>query len=343
MGVSSSKPHPIATKWFPKFEENLPSLAGKTVVITGCTSGTGYIVARTAARKGAENILLLNRPSSRATEAEQSLNAVAAGTTTTTNRSNIETIPCDLQDFESVKQAARTIIAKYEAVDVLCNNAGVMALEDKATKDGYDVQIQTNHLSHFLLTKELYPLLKRAAELRGEARVANHTSEARLAQNRNLQEEYFGKNGGNLGGDGASMFFGGARWVRYQQSKLANSVFTMALRDHFGDDSGIKATVAHPGLAATNLQVTTASTGGMGSGMWIMRLGQSQEDGSMPICAACFDPTAENGSFWAPSKMGGLRGPAKKIAVDKLSLNEQSRKMLWEKSEEACRERFDCN
>ena len=73
MGVSSSKPHPVETKWFPDFEASLPSLEGKTVAITGTTSGTGYIVARTAIRKNADNVLLLNRPSERAKKAEEDL------------------------------------------------------------------------------------------------------------------------------------------------------------------------------------------------------------------------------------------------------------------------------
>lgn len=325
MGVSSSKPYEVQTKWFPDFEASLPSLEGKTVVITGTTSGTGYIVARTAARKNAENILLLNRPSERSKKAEEDLKKEDT-------KSNIVSIDCDLQDLESVKSAAATIKSKYNAVDVLCNNAGVMALEDKATKDGYDVQMQTNHISHFLLTKELYPLLQKAKELRGEARVCNHSSEAR--HGKKLEEQYFGKNGGNLGGNGASMVFGGARWVRYQQSKLANSVFTKALANKFGD-SGIKAACAHPGLSATNLQTTTAATGGMGSGMWFMRLSQSQEDGAMPITAACFDPATVNGSFWGPSGMGQVSGPAKQVKWDKPSQDPASIELLWKASEEA--------
>jgi len=67
-----------------------------------------------------------------------------------------------------------------------------------------------------------------------------------------------------------------------------------------------------------------------------MRLSQSQEDGSMPILAACFDPSTTNGSFWAPKKMGGIFGPAAIIKYDKLSLNVDSKNLLWEKSEEAC-------
>jgi NAD(P)-dependent dehydrogenase (short-subunit alcohol dehydrogenase family) len=329
MGVSGSKPHVVESKWFPEFETKLPELEGKTVAITGCTTGTGFIVARTCIKKGAKNVLLLNRPSERATKAEADLKACIVDG----SKTHVETIPCDLQDFSSVKAAAAKIKADHEAVDVLCNNAGVMALEDKATVDGYDVQMQTNHLSHFLLTKELYPLLQRAHELRGEARVVHHSSIARSGKK--LEAPYFGKNGGNLGGNGSSMVFNGARWVRYQQTKLANSVFTKALADKFGD-SGIKAAVAAPGFATTNLQVSTNQDGGMGSGMWIMRFAQSSEDGAMPILAACFDPTTNNGDFWEPANKARSVGPAVKFAWDKNSNDPENAKLLWKESEEAC-------
>ena len=82
---------------------------------------------------------------------------------------------------------------------------------------GYDTQMQTNHLSHFLLTKELLPLLNKAANSRGEARVVNHSSGARSFPSTPLHAKYLGKNGGNLGGNGNSMLFGGARWQRYHQ------------------------------------------------------------------------------------------------------------------------------
>jgi len=258
MGVSHSEPHPIETKWFNDYVEKLPTLEGKTVVITGTTSGTGNILAKLAVDKKAKNMLLLNRPSDRATKTAQALQDAAQGDT------NVEAIDCDLQDFSSVQAAADAIKAKYDSVDVLCNNAGVMALEDKPTKkDGYDVQMQTNHLSHFLLTKELYPLLMRAKELRGQARVVNHSSGARHSPGSALEAKYMEKTTeGSLGGNGAGSFFNGPRWQRYHRPKLANAVFTKALADRFGD-SGMIAAVAAPGLAATNLQVSTAQDGGM--------------------------------------------------------------------------------
>jgi len=336
MGVSSSKPHSVETKYFHEFEKtSIPSLQGKTIVITGCTTGTGFITAKTCAKKGAKNILMLNRLSDRSKSAETEVKKFIPDDN---NETSVETIECDLQDFENVKKACSYIKEKYDAIDVLCNNAGVMALEDIATKDGYDVQMQTNHLSHFLIVKELYPLLKKAKEINGEARIVHHSS---LARNGGaLKPEYFEKRGGNLGGNGNSMLMKGARWERYHQTKLANAVFTKTLTSRL-DGTGIKAVVAAPGLAATNLQVTTNQRGGMGSSMWIMRMSQSAEDGSMPLLAACFEKSAENGDFWEPANRGGMSGPAVKVKWDKLSSNEDFQKMLWAKSEEACGE-FKC-
>ena len=120
-------------------------------------------------------------------------------------------VDCDLTDFDAVRKAAGIVAAatKDSGLDCLCNNAGVMALKDVATKDGYDIQMQTNHLSHFLLTRELYPVLVRATALRGEARIVNHSSFARNGPpgtklTTENTYEYLGKNGGSLGGDGAS-------------------------------------------------------------------------------------------------------------------------------------------
>jgi NAD(P)-dependent dehydrogenase (short-subunit alcohol dehydrogenase family) len=174
--------------------------------ITGCTSGTGFVAAQCAARKGANTILMLNRVSERATVAEETVKAQVPKTSS--SRTIIETIPCDLQDMSSVKQAIQNIKSKYNRIDVLCNNAGVMALKDVSTKDGYDIQMQTNHLSHFLLTKELLPLIQKSSD----GRIVNHSSMARLGGP--LLAKYFGKNGGNLGGNDGS-FFSGGRYERY--------------------------------------------------------------------------------------------------------------------------------
>lgn len=330
-GASSyTAPAEIPTRWFPDFEQELPSLQGKVFCVTGCTSGTGLVAATTAAKKGA-HVVMLNRQSDRAVAAEKALREQVPG-------AEVTSVECDLQDFESVRSAAQKLktMFKSKGVDVLCNNAGVMALADQATKDGYDVQMQTNHLSHFLLTKELYPLLQKAADQRGEARVVQHTSGGRKFPTTELQAKYLQKNGGNLGGNGSSMFFGGARWERYHQTKLANAVFTVAMDDRLkASNSKVKVCCAAPGLAATNLQVTTSQDDGFHA-QWIMRFGQSGEDGTMPLLRCCAAPGVESGDFYEPEGLGNIKGLPAKFTPEPICTNPHSSRILWEESEKAC-------
>ena len=169
-------PSPV-TKYFTDFAASLPRMEGKTIVITGCTSGTGLVLAHLCADLGAR-IIMLNRKSERADAALLLLKEKHPNV-------DVSFIPCDLQSFDSVRAAAVEVKKKcLHGIDVLCNNAGVMALPDIATNDGFDVQMQSNHLSHFLLTSELWALLEAASTKRGEARVVNHSSGARRSATR---------------------------------------------------------------------------------------------------------------------------------------------------------------
>ena len=289
------------------------------------------MAAQTCARLGA-HVLLLNRPSPRADAALALVSQNAPGGATA--------VECDLQSFASVRAAAEKVkqLCGASGLDVLCCNAGVMALKDEATADGYDVQMQSNHLSHFLLSRELFPLLEKAAALRGEARIVNHSSGARNVPPGQLSAAYLGKNGGRLGGNGASMFFGGARWQRYHQTKLANAVFTLALAAKLAAaGSKVKCLCAAPGLAATNLQVTTAADGGFGAS-WIMRYAQSSEDGTMPLLTCMLAADAPNGGFYEPEGLTAMAGkPVRKdLAKEGLCSSAKAQKMLWEESEKAC-------
>lgn len=270
-------------------------MTNKVVAITGTTSGTGYVCAREVAKKGA-SVILLNRESDRSAKSLKQLQEEVPN-------GKFEAVACDLQNFDSVRKAAEAIKAKYEVIDVLVNNAGVMALKDYATGDGYDVQMQTNVISHFLLTKELFPLIKKSKQ----GRIVNHTSMARMGVQ--LKPEYFGKNGGNLGGDGTdeeSQSFQGPRWERYRQTKLANCGFTYGLKEKLeaAGITNVLPLLAHPGLARTNLQVTTAEDGGMEKDSDLMQHAQTAEDGAAGITRAAMDPNSKSGDFYGPSGQG---------------------------------------
>ena len=316
----------IETKHLDEVLQNhTQDMTGKVVVITGTTSGTGYVCAREVAKKGA-NVVLLNRKSDRSENALNQLKTeIPAG--------KFDQITCDLQNFESVQKAVDTIKTNYDVVDVLINNAGVMALRDQPTQDGYDVQMQTNVLSHFLITKELYPLLKNSKE----ARIVNHSSMARLGPP--LANEYFEKNGGQLGGDGTeeeNFSYKGPRWARYHQTKLANAAFTYGLKDKLeaANISNIKPLLAHPGLAKTQLAVTSAAVGGMDDKSAFMQMAQSAEDGATGIIRAAMDPMAKSGDFYGPGGLG-FTGFPKSLTPEEILYDKTNLQINWEGCEKA--------
>ncbi len=296
-------------------------MSSKTIAITGTTSGTGFIAARELAKLGAE-VILLNRDSSRAEKSLEDLKKLVPG-------GRFVQISCDLQNFESVRNAVAQVLEKYNQLDILINNAGVMALEDYATTDGYDVQMQTNVLSHFLISKGLFQLLKKSSD----GRIVNHTSMARLGGP--LEPKYFGPNGGNLGGDNsAEGMMSGPRWERYHQSKLSNFIFTYALKQKL-ESAGVEnviTLVAHPGFAATNLQVTTAESGGLELSPEMMSQAQSAEDGATGILRAAIDPESKSGEFYGPEGWKGypdIRTPEADLVT------QQNIDIFWEGCEAA--------
>jgi len=305
-------------------QDHSQDMTGKVVAITGTTSGTGFVCAREVAKKGA-TVILLNRASQRAEKSLEQLREEVPGAT-------FDWVVCDLQNFESVHNAAKTIQSKYEVVDTLINNAGVMALQDNATSDGYDVQMQTNVLSHFLITKELFPLLRKSQQ----ARIVNHTSMARLGPP--LEPQYFEAKGGNLGGDGTeeeNMKFQGPRWMRYHQTKLANAAFTYGLKRKLQEANitNIVPLLAHPGLALTNLQVTTVEDGGMDGNSEFMSQAQSAEDGATGIIRAAMDPEVESGNFYGPT--AGWKGFPDLLTPEEFLYDDLNVGINWDGCEKA--------
>jgi len=319
----------VASVHYDTFCKSMPDLTGKTFVVTGTTSGTGRVAARTLAHSGGR-VIMLNRASERSARVQQEMDGAFAD-------GRVTTIECDLQRFSSVREASKALheVCAEDGIYALINNAGIMAMADEATEDGFDTQMQTNHLSHFLLSREVYGLLQRGAERHGESRIVNHSSMARHGVRR-LEAKYLEANGGDLGGNGASMMFGGARWTRYSQTKLANAAFTAALHHRLrAVDSNVKALVAHPGWANTELQVTTNKEEGMASWTSIMArfVSQSEEDGTLGILSAAVLPDAKCGEFYGPGMgMMASKGEAKAYTMEKKYDNADVRDLLWDKS-----------
>ncbi|UVF78647.1 Rossmann-fold NAD(P)-binding domain-containing protein [Gordonia mangrovi] len=204
-----------------------------------------------------------------------------------------------------------------------------MGLPDQATVDGCDVQMQTNHLSHFLLTALVWPALATAAAERGQARVVNHTSGAR--RGKPLDATYLAAHGGDLGGDG---FTGFGKWRRYQQSKLANLMFTYALHDRIPPaESGVMSLCAHPGPTDSGLQAKTAAAGGTALIdrliLWrTLRVAQPVEAGADGITRAACDADARSGDFYGPPGRG-KPGAAQLLPAER---DAESERVLWETS-----------
>ncbi|CAE7487528.1 unnamed protein product [Symbiodinium natans] len=323
------------SKWFPKFKKELPRVDGKVFVITGTTSGTGFVAAWVVAELGGE-VLLLNRPSQRVADSLQRLKEIVPD-------GKFCDVACDLQDFESVRKAAAEIKSKYTKIYCLANNAGIMATPDEATKDGYDTQMQTNHLSHFLLTAELFPLLEAEAAANGDARIVSHSSLGRLhTVNNGLEEKYFGKNGGNLGGDSIKLM-GGACYHRYFQTKLANSVFTYGLHEKLAArGSKVRSLCAHPGGSATNLAngLKHGCCADCLIGCLMPCFAQSPEDGTMGLLKCMVAPDAESGVLYGP-KNSGTSGPAVPNPPKAYENDPKAVEMLWRTSEEATGIKFE--
>jgi len=297
---------------------------GKTIVITGSSTGLGVEIAKTCAMNGGK-VIMLNRPSARA---EEAVKMVGNGA---------KHVDCDLQSFASTRAAAKRVMEESKGVvDVLILNAGVMALPFDATGDGYDVQMQTNVISHFLLTRELFPALLKSKH----ARVVSQSSLA-AKMSVPLRSESFEK-------APKCTSWTKSTWDVYGQTKLSNLVFTEELQKRI-DAAGVKnviAVAAHPGIAATELQVTTSKNPGRGASSgqlaFLSKLGlfQSQADGATPSLVAAFGANVVGGDFYGPSRVFECKGAPKKLVKDK-KVTPEACATLWSGCQAATGISFD--
>ncbi|MEP3050628.1 MAG: SDR family NAD(P)-dependent oxidoreductase [Erythrobacter sp.] len=202
-------------------------LSGKTIVITGGNSGLGMESGRALASAGA-HVVLLGRDQAKLDTAKQAIESE-------TGSDLIETINCDLGSLDSIRSCGLEANDRFDKIDILINNAAVMACPKLKTSNGFELQFGTNHLGHFLLTKQLMPLIAAGAD----KRIVNLSSRGHHISPVNLDDPNFE----NRDYD---------QWVSYGQSKSANSLFSVGLQQRFGDQ-GIDAYAVHPGGINTNL------------------------------------------------------------------------------------------
>ena len=335
-------------RYFDAFvKDELPSsVAGKVFVITGTTSGSGFVAARTVLLKGGE-VVALNRKSSRVESATaRLLQGKDDGEPPPPGK--LVNVECDLQDFASVRSAIGEIKTKYTRIYCLVHNAGI-GIDDKGevTVDGYNKIAQTNSLSQFLLTAELFPLLvKQAATAASDdiveaPRIVNMSSGAKdMVGKRGIDEKLFSK----LGEEEKNI--GGSEMNRYAQTKLANVLFIHALHEKLRQSKN---------MDAQKILAISANPGAMGKDMteefgWLLRqmfylfirmTGQSNEDGAMGLLVGMMSPKAKSGVLYGP-KNAGMSGPAVPNEPPKKHDHDaKSMEMLWKVSEEAVGFKFD--
>ena len=293
--------------------DRVPDQAGRVVVITGANSGIGLEAARVLVARGAHVVLACRNPG-KAAEAEALLRAE-------TPKASVEVMELDVSRLASVRAFAETFRATHPRLDVLINNAGVMALPPTRTEDGFDIQMATNHFGHFALTGLLLEALKASAP----ARVVNVSSGAH-----------------RIGGDRFEAMMAGATfnpWIVYGQTKLANVLFANELdRRTRAKGLDVRALSCHPGFAATNLQGTSAAAGAAtgyseGVAAFLNRhFAQPAAAGAWPTLMAATDPDARGGDYLGPGGLTETAGPPVRSTASRAARDPDLARRLWDLS-----------
>jgi len=297
----------MASKWT---ADQIPDQSGRIAVVTGGNSGLGLETTRQLARAGAR-VLLACRDTTKGSAAREQIRAGVPD-------ADIEVAALDLASLASVHDFAERIKGEASGIDLLINNAGVMAPPRRETADGFELQFGTNHLGHFALTAQLLP----AMEGHEDARVVTVSSGAHRM--------------GKINFDDLQSEGGYSRWRAYGQSKLANLLFAFELdRRLRAAGSPIKSLGAHPGYAATNLQSAAPPFFDRMVMVFTNRLlAQSVEMGALPQLYAATYPGAEGGTYIGPDGIAEQRGHPKRAGSSGAARNEETARRLWEVSEE---------
>ena len=295
--------------------------SGRTVLVTGGNSGLGFHTCRLLAAKGAR-VLLASRSPQRGRQAGTEILQEIPG-------AQVETVDLDLADLESVRRCAESLRADLDRLDLLVNNAGVMAIPRQETVQGFERQFGVNHLGHFALTGALLPLLLATPG----SRIVNVSSIAHRHGRINFDDLHSRRKYSPFGA--------------YAQSKLANLLFTLELQRRLaGKDADTICVSAHPGFSSTNLQYAAAREKGSRFELIVMRvlnalLSQSAEQGALPQLYAAAAPGVRGGDYIGPDGWMQMRGHPKKFRARETAYDQEAAQELWRRSVEMTAEPFD--
>jgi NAD(P)-dependent dehydrogenase (short-subunit alcohol dehydrogenase family) len=293
---------------------DIPDQTGKTVLVTGANSGLGLRSAQALAHAGAMVILGCRNPT-KAAEALTEVKAEATG-------AEPFTVALDLADLASVAACAEAVGRSTDRLDVLMNNAGVMAIPRRETADGFEAQFGTNHLGHFALTAQLLPLLLQAPA----PRVVTTSSQVHRA--------------GKMRWDDVNGNRRYRKWSAYAQSKLANLLFAFELdRRARAADTSLGSVAAHPGYAATHLQaVGPEMTGnalmGRMTALGNRLVAQTDTQGAWPQLYAATMGDVVGGTYYGPGGAFQMRGHPKLVHASRRARRESDAARLWTLSEQ---------
>ena len=300
---------------------DIPDQHGRVAVVTGANSGLGFQTARALAGKGA-HVVLACRNQGKGAEALERIKDEHP-------RASVELLELDLADLASVRKAANDVLARHPRIDLLVNNAGVMAIPKRMTADGFEMQFGTNHLGHFALTGLL---LDRIMESEG-SRIVNISSGAHRAGRMRFED---------LMGERRYR-----KWRAYGQSKLSNLLFTRELQRRLAArGASTIAVAAHPGYAATHLQ--TVGPEMAGSKLMVRAMGlanrifsQTDEMGALGQLYAATAADVQGGEYFGPDRFFGLQGYPTRASMTKAARRDADARRLFDVSEELTGVRFE--
>ncbi len=283
---------------------NIPNQEGKVVIITGATSGLGKEATKVLAGNNA-TVIMAVRNTKKATVVIQAIKKTFPNV-------KIEIKLLELNCLKSIQAFADGIKTSYNRLDILINNAGVMACPFSKTKDNFEIQMGVNHFGHFALTGHLMPLLKK-------------TKSSRIVVTSSVAHRQGDINFDDINWENRNYKTGKA----YGDSKLANLYFAYELaRKLKNKENAPMVTVSHPGWTKTELDRHSGLFQFLGN-----IVAQTVEMGTLPTLRAAIDENAKSGDYYGPTKLFELRGHPFIVKSNKLSHNELNAERLWDLSE----------